>query len=47
VILVIPWIGALIYIGTRPSDLEQDVRALERYARACVEHKTSGVSERN
>lgn len=30
VILVIPWLGALIYIATRPSDLEQDVRATER-----------------
>ena len=30
VILVIPWFGALIYIATRPSDLEQDVRATER-----------------
>ncbi len=26
-ILLIPWFGALIYIATRPSDLEQDVRA--------------------
>jgi hypothetical protein len=30
VILVIPWLGALIYIATRPSDLEQDIRATER-----------------
>lgn len=30
VILVVPWFGALIYIATRPSDLEQDVRATER-----------------
>jgi hypothetical protein len=30
VILLIPWFGALIYVGTRPSDVEQDVRATER-----------------
>ena len=30
VILIIPLLGALIYVGTRPSDLEQDVRATER-----------------
>ena len=30
VILLIPWLGALIYIATRPSDLEQDVRATDR-----------------
>ena len=30
VILLIPWLGALIYIATRPSDVEQDVRATER-----------------
>jgi len=30
VILLIPWFGALIYVATRPSDVEQDVRATER-----------------
>ena len=30
VILLIPWLGALIYIATRPSDVEQDVRATDR-----------------
>jgi hypothetical protein len=30
VILLIPWLGALIYVATRPSDVEQDVRATER-----------------
>jgi hypothetical protein len=30
VILLIPWLGALIYVATRPSDYAQDVRATER-----------------
>ena len=30
VILVIPLLGALFYVGLRPSDVEQDVRATER-----------------
>jgi hypothetical protein len=30
VIIIIPIIGALVYIGTRPPGLEQDVRATER-----------------
>jgi hypothetical protein len=29
-IIIIPIIGALVYIGTRPSDVVQDVRATER-----------------
>jgi hypothetical protein len=29
-IIIIPIIGALVYIGTRPPDYEQDVRATER-----------------